>query len=129
MPPLEPKFENNAGVDSLRVWMDFWELTGRLRIDIVKRSESNGDAAKMVAPEITETVIPSVPAVMMDRESMPFNDRAGEIQVDRIKLELIDTVRSSDCIRMNGIEYEIESVQESEMGNFAIWTVVCRRIE
>ena len=128
MPPLEPKFENNAGVDSLRVWMDFWELTGRLRVDIVKRSAADGDPAKLIAPEITETVIPSVPAVMMDRESMPFNDRAGEIPVDRIKLELIDTVRDSDYIRMNGIEYEIESALESDMGNFAIWAVVCRRI-
>lgn len=128
MPPIEPNFESNVGRDALRVWMDFWELNGRLRVDIVRKSGSNADPAKMIAPEISETVNPSVPAVMMDRDSEPYGDRAGEIPVARMKLELIDTVRETDFIRMSGVEYEIESVLETDAGDFAIWEVVCKRI-
>lgn len=128
MPPIEPNFEGNMSHDALRVWMDFWELTGSLRVDIVKRQASNGDPAKMISPEYTETVIHSVPAVMVDREPMPFSDRAGEIPVDHVKLEMIDTVRTTDFIRMSGVDYKVESVVENDAGDFAIWVVVCKRI-
>ena len=129
MPPMEPNFKANTGHDALRVWMDFWDFTGSLRVDIIRRSGSNGDPAKMIAAVISETVIASVPAIVVDREESPYPDRAGEIPAGKIKIELIDTVRETDWLKMNDVEYEVDSVEEQGMGNFAIWVVKARRVD
>lgn len=129
MPPMESNFMANTGHDALRVWMDFWEFTGKLRVDIIRRSGSNGDPAKMIGTIISEAVIASVPAIVVDREEAPFTDHGGEIPVGKIKLELIDTVRETDWLKLNDVEYEVDSVEEQGMGNFAIWVVKARRVD
>jgi hypothetical protein len=129
MTPIEPNLESELGHDALRVWLDFWELTGRLRIDIVRRSKSNGDPAKLIQGELTETVIPSVPAILVGRNLDGITDRAGVIPSDTAKLEFIDVVRKTDRLRLNTVDYEVDWVQEKDMGDFAVYLVQAHRIE
>ena len=129
MTPIEPNLESEAGHDALRVWLDFWELTGRLRIDVVRRSKSNGDPAKMTPPEITELVIPAVPAILIGRNLDGITDSAGVIPSDTARLEFIDVVRKTDRLRLNTVDYEVDWVQEKDMGDFSIYLVQAHRIE
>jgi len=129
MTSMEPDLEAEVGHDALKVWIDFWELTGRMRIDIVRRSKSNGDPAKMTPPEVTELIIPAVPAIMVGRNLDGITDRAGVIPSDTLRLEFIDRVRNTDRLRMNSVDYEVDSVQEKDMGGFSIWIVRAHRIE
>ena len=129
MAPIEPRMEEAIGHDALKVWLDFWELTGRMRVDIIRRTEAAGDPEKMIPHVTSETVIRAVQAILVGSESDPVHDRAGEIPTSLLKLEFIDCVHRTDRLRINGFEHEIDSVEERDMGNFAIWIVRAHRIE
>lgn len=129
MSPIEPKLEAETGYDALKVWMDFWELTGRLRVDIIQRSKTVGDPAKMIPGEVSEITIHAVPAILVGRNMDGITDRAGVIPSDTVKLEFIDRVRDTDRLRGNGVDYEIDWVQQKDMGDFVIWIVQAHRIE
>ncbi len=126
---MEPNLNNSIGHDALRVWLDFWELTGARRLDIVKRTPSGGDPAKMIPPQITESTLSAVPAILVEDDAGSTLDRAGELDLRSIKIELIDTVHDEDRIRMGGIDYEIDAIEERDMGSFAVWIVQAHRIE
>ncbi len=128
MVPVEPRQTETIGHDALKVWMDFWELTGRLRVDIIRRSASDGDPAKLIPPDVSEVKIRAVPAIVVGREKGAVTDRSGEIPVDQVKMEFIDRVHGADFIGMGGVEYEVDSVQEREMGGFSIWLVRVHRV-
>jgi len=129
MAPIEPRMEEAIGHDALKVWLDFWELTGRMRVDIIRRTGTGGDPAKMIPQAMSETVIRAAQAILVGSESDPVQDRAGEIPTSQLKLEFIDCVHRTDRLRINGFEHEIDSVEERDMGNFAIWIVRAHRIE
>ena len=129
MVPIEPNLAESIGHDALQVWLDFWELTGRLRVDIIRRTPSGGDPAKLVPPDMLVVTIPAVPAILVGRKADSEIDRSGEIALDQLKLEFIDRVRHSDHLRIDGVEYEVDSVQERDMGDFAVWLVQAHRIE
>ncbi len=128
MAPLEPHLDENISHDALNIWHDFWELTGRLRVDILRREESGGDPGKMISPDITVTTIPLVPSILVGRDDGLLHDRGGEIETDRLRLEFIDSIHETDRIKMNGVEHEVESVLEKVMGSFSVWVVLARRI-
>jgi hypothetical protein len=129
MPPLEPHLDESVGSDALRVWIDHWELGGKLRVDILRRSPSGGDPPKMIPPEVSVVTIPAVPAIVIRSDVDPVTDRAGEMTVGEMKLEMIDCVHESDHLRIGDVEYEISGVQERDFGSFRAWVVRARRIE
>jgi len=116
--------------DALRVWLDFWELTGSLRVDILRQDlPAGGDPAKMIPPEVTFTTIPSARAVLIDRNIDTFPDRAGAFPVRKAKLELVDAVRSTDRLAFGGVIYRIDSIAQKDLGCFSVWIVEATRIE
>ena len=129
MPGLEPHMDESVGHDALQVWMDFWELTGRNRGDIIRKTESGGDPERMIPPDVSTTTIAQVPLIIVGRERDIVRDRAGEFPVEEIRLEFIDCVRETDKIRLGGIEHEVDMVQERMMGNFSIWLVLAHRVD
>jgi len=126
---MEPKLEDAIEYDALRVWLDFWEITGALTLDIVRRTPSGGDPEKMIPPEYVETVIPHVKAILIGGNPSYINDRSGELDIGALRLELIDAVHRSDILRVHGVDYEVEWVEEKDFGEFAIWTVQVRRMK
>jgi len=128
MAPLDPHLDENIGHDALNIWHDFWELTGRLRVNVLRREESGGDPGLMINPDVDVTTIPCVPAILVGRDDGMLHDRAGEIETDRLRIEFIDAIHETDRISMYGIEYEVESVQEKPLGNMSVWVVVGKRI-
>ena len=129
MPGLEPHMDESVGHDALRVWMDFWELTGRNRADILRTTESGGDPEKMIAPEESTSAVAMVPVIIVGREREIVRDRSSEFPVEQVRLEFIDCVRGSDKIRLGGVEHEVDMVQERSMGNFSIWLVLAHRVD
>jgi hypothetical protein len=126
-----PHLDAVLGRDALRVWLDFWELTGSLRVDILRQDlrPVGGDPAKMIPPEVTITTIPSVRAVLIDRDIDTFPDRAGAFPVRKAKLELVDAVRASDRLAFGGVIYRIDSIANKDLGCFSVWIVEATRIE
>ncbi len=124
-----PGLNESIGADALSVWMDFWELTGRMRADIKRVSYSGGDKSIMDPPDTTTITIAAVPVILIGRKMDEIQDRSGDIPKDILKLEFIDTVRNTDRLEINGISHEISSVIEKSLGEFSIWTVEAHRIE
>jgi hypothetical protein len=109
--------------------MDFWELTGGLRVDILRRSPSGGDPEKMIPPETAITIIPAVRAIVIASDVGSVTDRAGELALGEMKLELIDPVHDSDRLRVHGVEHEIGGLEQRDLGSFRRWVVHLRRVE
>jgi hypothetical protein len=128
MANLEPSLNENIGQDALKVWMDFWEMNGKARVDIVRRVASNGDPALMIPPDMAETAISAVPVIVVDRDTGTIPDGSGNIPVDRVKLEMIDRVHHSDHLRTPQAVYAIDSILEKDMGTFLIWLVQAHKI-
>jgi len=127
MNPNDPGLDGSIGHDALTVWMDFWELTGRLRVDILRSSEAGGDPAKMIPPEVTTTTIAGVPAVMVGKDIDLTTDRSGEMLSGIIQLELIDRVYDTDSLTIYGIDHEIIEITAKSCGDFSIWQIKARR--
>jgi len=123
MSRLEPKLKENIGHDALTVWLDFWELSGAHRADLIRHTRTGGNRSKMIPPEIVEVTIFSVPIVIVESDEKREIDRSGKIYRGKIRLELIDTVRKDDRIRFNGLEYRAENVEARDMGEFSVWIV------
>jgi len=128
MTPLEPHMEELIGHSALQVWIDFWELTGRMRADIVRRTETGRDPEMMTPGEVAEAKVAQVPVIMIGMERDVVHSRASEIPLERIKMEFIDCVRNTDSIVVNGMEHEVDSVEGKVMGDFSIWIVVVHRV-
>lgn len=129
MTPNDPGLSGSIGHDALNVWMDFWELTGRLRVDILRLTEAGGDPSKMIPPDVSTTTIAGAPAVLVGKDIDPITDRSGEIQSGCMQLELIDRVYKTDRLVIYGIKHEIVRVDEKDYGDFSIWTAKTSRIE
>ncbi len=129
MVPIEPHLGESIGHGALSVWLDFWELTGRFRVDIIRRIESGGDPAKMIPPDVETVVIPAVRTILVGRDSDSIHDRAGEIPVSCLRFEFIDCIHETDRLMIDKVEYEVDLVQERDMGDFAIWLVQAHRVE
>ena len=123
----EAYFDQHMGQDALRVWMDFWELTGGMMLDILRRESTGGDPEKKIPPEVTVVTIPSVRSIMIDRNVDLSTDRSGELIARKVKLELIDPVHEADALLIGGVEYQVDSVGERNLGNFSVWVVEAHR--
>jgi hypothetical protein len=123
----KPQFDRHIGRDAMRVWNDFWELAGGMRLDIVRKSYADGDPSLMIAPEVETTTIPSVRAVLIDGNVDTISDRSGDIASRSIKLEMIDIVHDTDTLTIGGCEYRIDSVLQREYGSFSVCIVEAHR--
>ena len=128
MNPIDPGLEESMGHDALTVWVDFWELTGRMRVDIRRSTESGGDPSKMISPVKTVTTISGAPAVLVGKDIESVTDRSGEIPSGSLQLELIDHVYVTDRLIIYGMEHEISQVTEKDMGGFSIWIVKAKPV-
>jgi len=126
--PIEGKLVDSMGYDALKVWLDFWELGGRVRADILKRNETGGDPEKMIPPEVTVTTVKSV-CVVVTETGERRSDRSGEIYPDSIKAELIDCIRDGDRLKIGEREYEPDRIVEKDMGGFSVWIVDAHRVD
>ena len=129
MTPNDPGLSGAVGHDALRVWMDFWELTGRLRVDILRLTESGGEPSKMIPPDVSTSTIAGAPAVLIGKDIDPVTDRSGEIHSGCMQLEFIDRVYETDRLIIYGIEHEIVRADEKDFGDFSIWTAKANRID
>jgi hypothetical protein len=129
MTPTEPNLSESMSFDALRVWLDFWELTGARRVDLVRRTESGGDPERMIPPDITEHTISAIPAILVEDEAGSTLDRSGDLDLRSVKMELIDAVREGDRIRYSGMEYKVEHVETRDMGSFTVWIAEGHRVE
>ena len=122
-----PRVDKSIGRDALRLWLDFWELTGSIRLDIQRTTEACGDPSKMIPPEVSTTKIPSVRAILIEGTLDYIADRAGELPDGHVKLEFIDPVRKADTIVAGTTAYEIDNVLEKDLGTFSVWLVQAHR--
>ena len=129
MAPIETNLTSTISHDALRVWFDFWELTGRLRVDIVRTIGTGGNPEKMIPPDNETKEISMVPAVITGRSPKSAGNDPGEISIDEVKLELIDCVNPGDRIRLNGILHDVVSVMTRSLGDFDMWHVNLRCCE
>jgi hypothetical protein len=123
----EAHFDKHIGRDAMRVWFDFWELTGSMRVDIVRKSYTDGDPSMMIPPDVDTKPTPSVPAVLLEGNVESTPDRSGDLVSRTIKLELIDTVHDTDTIVVGGYEYRIDRVLKKDLGDFSVWIVQAHR--
>jgi hypothetical protein len=125
---IEPDFNREAGIDALRTWMDFWEVSGKRRVDIHRYVYSGGDPEKMVPRDESVSVIQSVPAIFTGIDPEPDLGKPGAYDSGYLELELIDRIRDTDRIVIGGVEFAVKSVVRKDMGNFDVWIVKTRKI-
>lgn len=123
----EPFFDGHIGRDAMRVWRDFWELTGGLRLDIVRKSYTDGKPSLMIPPNVDTTTIPSVRAILLEGHVESIPDRSGYLVSRIIKLEIIEAVLNTDTLTIGGTEYCIDSVLQKDLGDFSVWIVEAHR--
>lgn len=123
MGSMGPRLDDGIGANALSVWLDFWELTGKFRVDIKSYTESGGDPAKMVPPVIQVETIPAVRAIKLSCDEVWNSARPGQMPSGGLKLELIDRVNDSDRLVIGGQEYFVDQVVVKDMGNFRVWIV------
>jgi len=124
---IDPQVNSSLGRDALRIWLDFWDLTGGMRVDIIRRVYNGGDPAKMIPPQTVETTISSVRAVLIAGDIDSIEDRAGELPIGHVKLELIDAVHVADLLRIGGVEYQVDRALEKDLGSFSVWIIEAHR--
>ncbi len=104
---------NDIKHDALRVWLDFWELTGARRFDIIKG----------------EKTITALPVILLEDARGNVLGRDADLDFSKIKLEVIDVVNEADLVGFNGKDYKIEGIEERDVGSFSMWIILAEEVK
>lgn len=120
---VEQGMKSYMGRDAINAWLQYWQVSGALRIHIVKRKFDGGDPAGMIPPDVTISSVPSVPAVIVREEISVFHDIPGSIPLSILIIELIDSVEEGDFLVIEGGLYRAIESTRNDTGDFSLWEV------